>query len=260
MPELPDLEVYAKNLRRELVGKKLTRLDVYKESKANVSKKELESTLLYSHLIEIIREGKELIFVFSNNNKVSIHLMLEGRFDLLDNDESIQFKSFVFGFDESINLIVSDPRGWAKLEFAPRQTCTPDALSHDFSTEYLTQKIAEKKTKNIKSFLLDQNIVRGIGNAYSDEILWHARISPESKCGKLPGSAIGQLFDSIKFVLMEAVGEILKIEPNAINGEVRDFMKVHNKIKKQTATGYMIKTKKIASKTTYFTEEQVLYI
>lgn len=80
-----------------------------------------------------------------------------------------------------------------------------------------------KTRTNIKNLLLDQKVIRGIGNAYADEILWHARISPLSVCNKIPDEKIKAIAKSIKTVLHKAIKHICKSHPQIISGEVRDF-------------------------------------
>ena len=99
----------------------------------------------------------------------------------------------------------------------------------------------------------------GIGNAYADEILWEARISPFSICSKIPDSGIKAIVKSIKSVLEDAVQQILKTQPNIISGEVRDFLKIHNSKKKESPTGGKIHNKMIGGRITYYTDEQELF-
>ena len=148
---------------------------------------------------------------------------------------------------------------WLKVIFNPDHPDIPDALAENFTHEYLKEKLSKKRSALLKAFLMDQNIVRGIGNAYSDEIIWNCIISPKSKCGAVPDVLVKELYNSINKVLINAIDEIEKAIPNAISGEYRDFLAVHNKTKDTTPTGYKIIIEKIASRTTYFTEEQILY-
>ena len=258
MPELPDLEAYSKNLGKSVSGTTVSEVLVYKPGKLNVGKQAISEALVSSQLVRFERDGKEMLLHFNNGNVVGIHLMLEGQFDVTPDIESINFKMFALRFGESF-LVISDPRGWAKMELNPDASTTPDALSDDFSLDYFSKQLGEKKSKNIKAFLIDQDIVRGIGNAYVDEILWEAKVSPESKAGRLPKEIAKRLYTAIKMVLTRSVDEILNVKPDVINGEVRDFMRVHSKTKKVCPNGFPILSKKIASKTTYYTEEQQVY-
>lgn len=258
MPELPDLEAYSKNLSKAFINKEVSGVTIDKPGKLNVPKKDLSQAIQPSMLTGIRRDGKEVIFEFSTNHNVSVHLMLEGRFDITTDKDGIRFRMFSIEFGDS-SLVISDPRGWAKMELDPEIPAAPDALGDEFTMEYFKNKLKEKKTKNIKAFLIDQDIIRGIGNAYVDEILWNAKISPESKAGRIPEEVAEKLFIAIKNLLTRSVEEILKSDPGIVNGEVRDFMRVHRKDRDTCPNGHAILSKKIASKTTYYTEEQEVY-
>jgi formamidopyrimidine-DNA glycosylase len=106
---------------------------------------------------------------------------------------------------------------------------------------------------------MDQKVLRGIGNAYADEILYDAKLSPFSVSNKIPATNVKQLAKSIKKVLEEAEKQILKNTPDIISGEFRDFMLVHQPRKKQTPAGEMIHQKPLGSRKTYYTEEQELF-
>jgi formamidopyrimidine-DNA glycosylase len=258
MPELPDVEAYARNLEKRVAGQTVTEVLLYRPGKANVTAKQLNNAVASAKPVTLAHDGKEVLIRFDNGKAIRIHLMLEGRFDLSSCVEDIEFKVFAFRFGE-LYLVVSDPKGWAKLELEPHGALAPDALSADFSPDYFLAKLDERKSKNIKALLTDQDIVRGIGNAYVDEILWEARVSPESKAGKLPKEIAKRLYRAIGTVLRRSVDEILHIAPDIINGEIRDFMRVHNRKRKTSPNGFPIHSKLIASKTTFYTEEQIKY-
>lgn len=105
---------------------------------------------------------------------------------------------------------------------------------------------------------MDQQVVRGIGNAYADEILWNARISPFSKAEKIPASKIRSLASSVRKVLTRAEKQISKEEPGIIGGEIRDFLDIHNAKEKRSPTGALIR-KKAGTRKTYYTDEQELF-
>ena len=106
---------------------------------------------------------------------------------------------------------------------------------------------------------MNQDIIRGIGNAYADEILWEAGISPFSKSNKIPPGKIKDLAKAIHSVLHNAEKQILKKEPGLISGEVRDFLLIHNSKKKESPTGGKILTKMAGGRKTFYTDEQVLF-
>ena len=107
--------------------------------------------------------------------------------------------------------------------------------------------------------LLDQKIIKGIGNAYADEILWDAGISPFSVSNKIPADKLKALAASIKTILNNAEKQIKKSHPDIIKGEVRDFLLIHNSKKKTSPGGAQILQKEIGGRKTYYTNEQELY-
>ncbi len=258
MPELPDVEAYARNLQKTLSGQQVMEVVLYKPRRSNATEQQIDEAVALAKITTFERDGKEMLIKFDNGKIISIHLMLEGKFEVATSVEDVQFRMFGFGF-ESLWLVVSDPKGWAKMELGPGGSSSPEALSPEFSLDYFLSKLAEKKSKNIKAFLIDQDIVRGIGSAFADDILWEARVSPESRAGKLPPDVARRLYRAIGTVLRRSVDEILQTAPDIINGEIRDFMRVHNKKRKTCPHGFPIQSKMIASKMTYYTEEQLIY-
>jgi formamidopyrimidine-DNA glycosylase len=112
----------------------------------------------------------------------------------------------------------------------------------------------------IKNLITDQDFIRGLGNAYTDEILWEARINPYSVASAIPDDKTKALAKAIKSVLKHGIKYIEKHHTDNITGEIRDFLKVHNNKKKESPNGYEIKKEKKGGSNTYYTEEQELYI
>jgi formamidopyrimidine-DNA glycosylase len=261
MPELPDLEVFKENVYKKLTSKKLVSVDVYNQQKVTTPKSLLAEELQGRELTAINRFGKELLFDFAEGRIIAVHLMLNGKISIVDDAsaiEKIKFKIFSLNFEKE-SIVFSDMGGLCTIKYQPISDGVPDALGADFTLEYFLAIAHKKANTNIKAFLIDQKVVKGIGNAYADEILWRARISPHSKVGKIPENVKIELYIAIGSVLKEAVAYIKAIAPEIISGEERSFLEVHNKSKKQTATGFTIIVEKVASKTTYFTEEQIFY-
>lgn len=255
MPELPDLNVFARNLDKKLAGKKIEKIEVRNKSKLKTTVSELKKEIEGSKLKKIYREGKELHFEFSNGNILGMHLMLNGSLHLEENQKSTIVEMH---FDDDDVLVLTDYQGVANIALNPVVKDSPDALSDEVNYTFIKEKLSKKRT-NIKTFLLDQNIIRGIGNAYADEILWESKIHPESVCNKIPDEKIKALAKDIKSVLKDAEKQILKISPDIISGEERSFLKIHNSKKKESPSGAKIHNKMLSSRITYYTDEQVLY-
>jgi formamidopyrimidine-DNA glycosylase len=259
MPELPDLTVFAENLNARLKGKTICSVECHEAKRLNTSPEQLRDSLSGASIASVQRAGKEIAFVFSNQATLFVHLMLEGEFSIITDPRSVKSAILTLGLGNE-SLVVSDshPKAHVTLKLNPTPSSVPDAL--DVESTYFRSKISKKPKMRVKAFLVDQEILRGIGNAYADEILWQARIAPKSAVGKLPARVIDELLVSIKSVLTDAIEEIKKRNPNTISEEVRDFLRVHNPKRSKSPTGYPIMTERVAQRITYFTKEQVLYV
>lgn len=258
MPELPDLQVFSHNLNKKLHGKTLKTVELFPGKKTTVTPDELKESLEGQTLEKVAREGKELHFYFSNNQVLGLHLMLKGQLHISEGENHVKNKIIELIFDDKTSLAMSDFMRIAVPTLNPEPAGAPDALSEEVNAGFLKKQLQEEK-ENIKSFLLDQKKIRGIGNAYADEILWDARLSPFSICSKIPDTKIKQLAKSIKTVLQDAEEQIIKSNPELITGEIRDFLKVHTSRKTHTDTGQLIHSKDLKSRKTYYTNEQELF-
>ncbi|MBS0026969.1 DNA-formamidopyrimidine glycosylase family protein [Chitinophaga sp. 22321] len=258
MPELPDLQVFSHNLEKALLHKELKSVTVKNAKKLQTTPAALAAALDGQMLEHIRRVGKELHFVFKNGHVLGMHLMLHGKlyFFQKKNEEKYTIVELLFG--DGAGLALTDFQAAANVFLDPEEKEAPDALSADFNDSYLQTQLAKKKV-TIKKYLLDQHNVLGIGNAYADDILWDAKISPFSVCNKIPAVQVKVLLKSIKKILQDAEKKILKHHPDIINGEVRDFMLVHNAKLKESPGGAEIKKDTGGGRKTYYTDEQVLF-
>lgn len=263
MPELPDLQVFSENLKKKITGRTILTVNLFQEKRIDESEENIRNLLIGTSITEIQRIGKELNFKLGNGQRFFVHLMLSGKFQICKADDisDIKWKIIALMFDDGQALVITDHRGLCKITFHPaaEDENIPDALSIGFTYEYLQSRAKESGRKNIKAFLTDQGIIKGIGSAYADEILWKANISPESVTGKIPEIRLMDLYRSVSTVLQNAILNIEKASPGIIGGEERGFLNVHNAHKQYTDGGDRILMKKIGSRTTYFTEKQELF-
>jgi formamidopyrimidine-DNA glycosylase len=257
MPELPDLQASSRNLDKRFSNKKVVKLTIFNNKKLNAHVENFTKNIEGYILEKLKRNGKELLLTFNNNTKLGIHLMLKGEIHLLS-EIGIKHKIFDIMFENSDGFSVTDSMGQAKLILNPELSNVPDALSEEFNIAYL-KPILQKSKFNIKKMLKDQDVVRGIGNAYADEILWEAKVSPLSFSCKIPDEKIEDIILSTKNVLNDAIKQIEQISPNIISGEIRDFLKVHKTIFPISPTGSRINCIELDGKKTYFTDEQILF-
>ena len=257
MPELPDIEVFSRNLKRMYAGKQLAKIKVVNGKKLKDTPKALSKNLEGKKLMDVYRSGKEMRFRFSGDVILGLHLMLTG--DLFPFDKKNERKSTIveFHFKDGSGLALTDRMKNARIELNPEDKEGIDALDRKLNYKRL-KEILQRKT-NVKNVLLDQNSIRGIGNGYSDEILWQSKISPFSVAAAIPDEQVKVLAKNIKQVLKAAITKISKKYPDLVQGEIRDFMRIHTKKQTDSPTGAPIKTADRGMLNTFYTDEQVLY-
>lgn len=258
MPELPDLQAFSANLNQKIADKIIERIVVHTK-KLNATETELNEKLRGQHLKHIFREGKELHFEFEKGDVLGLHLMLHGELAFVKEDETVKYSIIELVFTNGWKLVMSDFQKQATPTLNPDANDTPDALSPKIDFTFLKDLLRSKKGA-VKNILLDQHIIRGIGNAYADEILWEAKISPFSTANQIPDEAIKRLVKAIRHVLTQAEKQILKEKPDIISGEVRDFLKIHKANELESPDGSKIFFKKTGGRKTYYTDEQFLYV
>jgi formamidopyrimidine-DNA glycosylase len=258
MPELPDLQAFSKNLTTFLAGKKVKEVRVPYTKKIKVAAKEFNNTLSGQKVKKVYRMGKELYFHFDKGDILALHLMLRGQLFTFEGEHDKKYAIIELYFTDKTGLVMTDFQGQATPTLNPEEHDGVDALSENVDFKFLKEKFQTSKA-SIKNLLLDQHFVRGIGNAYADEIFWHAGISPFSIANKIPDAQIKKLVKVIKKVLLDAEKKILKAKPDIISGEVRDFLVIHNAKQKESPTGSKIKIDKKGGRKTYYTDEQKLF-
>ncbi|HEX7353865.1 MAG TPA: zinc finger domain-containing protein, partial [Mycobacteriales bacterium] len=120
--------------------------------------------------------------------------------------------------------LVTDPRavpGVARLGM--------DVLSPDFTPEALARLLAQAKGARVKTVLTDQSVLAGVGNAYSDEVLWAARLSPFTPCSSLTAEKVGALYDALTTGLRDAVARAAGLGAAALKAEKKAGLQVHGR-------------------------------
>ena len=253
MAELPDLTVFARILTHKFKEKTVEKLTVTESRKLNVSATELKKALEGRSLTAVRREGKTLQFDFEGGVMLGLHLMLRGELIELEGNETPRFQILAFHFQDDSGFAVIDLQKQATVTLNPAVPASPDALT--ITEKNFIQLLAKKRTI-IKTLLMDQKLIRGIGNSYADEILYHAGISPFAIANAIPAKQVGKLFKSLNSVLKQAIKEISDANGDELKGELKDFMRVHSGKLKTTERGEAIRSDRIGGRTTYYTDSQ----
>ena len=241
MPELPEVEVVKQSLDRKIKFQKIKKVVVRNRNLRFKIPKTFEFFLKNKKINKISRKSKYLIFHLNNNTFLIIHLGMTGTIHLNGKKNCRNTNVSFYGspnlpakhnhiiiFLENYQIIYNDPRrfGFIKI-FKDKKNLDfffndvgPEPLNKEFKTSYIYNYFKKKK-KCIKSFLLDQKFVSGIGNIYASEILYYCKINPSKQAKKLSKIDINKIKYFSKFVLNKAIQKG--------GASIRDFKNIKGK-------------------------------
>jgi formamidopyrimidine-DNA glycosylase len=215
MPELPEVETVVRGLQKVLPGRRIVEVRLGKtdfiEDPAT-----LEAQLPGRLITAVRRYGKFLVVdldspdVSSPQPALLVHLGMTGQLTMSTPDTSIAPHTHAFfTLDDGRQLRYRDPRRFGSMQMAvaegnrsPLGTLGIDPLEAS-GTEFLAQ-LRGRRAK-IKALLLDQTVLRGMGNIYTDESLWRARIHPQRLAAKLKETDLRRLYGAVQTILKEAI-------------------------------------------------------
>lgn len=229
MPELPEVETVKRTLNELIIGKKIERVSVHlPRIIQRPEEPEVFAAMLAGHTFEgVARRGKFLRLLLDGLVLVS-HLRMEGRYGVFRSEDPVEKHTHViFHFTDGTELRYKDVRQFGTMhlflpgeewENPPLNKLGLEPLDEDFTLERFRSVLAHRKGK-IKSLLLNQFYVVGIGNIYADEALFAARIHPERTADSLTRPEWKRLHEAIIHVLQEAVKQGGSSIKSYVNGQ-----------------------------------------
>ncbi|WP_106497476.1 Fpg/Nei family DNA glycosylase [Lentibacillus sp. Marseille-P4043] len=210
MPELPEMETYKSLLTQKIEGNKVTEVAINREKSINVEPKVFKNIVQNQRIVAIERRAKYLLFHLENGSYLLLHLMLGGWmfYGTADEkpDRTIQVQ---LSFGDYHLYFIGLRLGYLHLFSADEvkeelKDLGPEPLDVNFSLNSFLDLVKDRRGK-VKTTLVDQEFLSGIGNRYSDEIAWYAQLLPERKMNELDNNEKVQLYQSIRFVLQQAI-------------------------------------------------------
>jgi formamidopyrimidine-DNA glycosylase len=212
VPELPEVETLAGDLRRLLSGAEISAVEVrWGRTVAMPAADELARLLPGHRILDVSRRGKFLILSLSGASYVLIHLRMSGQLRVEPATEPPDdYARLVFHLSDGRQLVFSDPRKFGRVYW----TAAPALVVGDLGPEPLAEELTfqafeallSRRKGAVKPLLLNQSFLAGLGNIYTDEVLFVAGLHPLRKANSLSRTEIERLYRAIRQVLQQAIG------------------------------------------------------
>lgn len=270
MPELPEVENVKNSLKKQILNKTIKKVEIlYPNIIEYPTTNEFKKQIINQKINDIKRRGKWLMFELDNYYLLS-HLRMEGKYLIRKtNDEIKKHEHIIFTFDDDTELRYQDVRKFGKMHLIKKEeinTRKPiselglEPWSKELTEEYLKSKYSTKKLP-IKTVLLDQSIIVGIGNIYADEILFLSKINPLKKANELKNKELKNIIEFTKKILDQAIingGTTIRTftSSEGVHGRNQDNLLVHNReFEKCINCNTIIKKIKVNGRGTYYCEK-----
>jgi formamidopyrimidine-DNA glycosylase len=225
MPELPEVETTKRGLQKTIAG--LVIKDVWtdlatkdKRQVANVANpkffKIFKKEILNKKVLSVERRAKNILINISGGKTILAHMKMTGHFLFGDykKDPMNRFVHFIITFSNKEKLYFSDARKFGKITLLDTKTAHdtkhlnnigPEPLDKKFDLKKFKECLNKKPNGKVKTILMDQSVIAGIGNIYSDEILWRASVHPERKVSTLKELELKLIFKAMKETLAKGI-------------------------------------------------------
>ncbi|WNG20674.1 bifunctional DNA-formamidopyrimidine glycosylase/DNA-(apurinic or apyrimidinic site) lyase [Cystobacter fuscus] len=215
MAEVPEVETLVRDLQQAVVGRRFTGAEVLEPAAVRFpSHRELSSRLEGRRVTAARRRAKLMLLSLDDGQVLALHLMLWGNLALRPvSGTRPEATLVVFGLEGGEELIFSDTLGYARAALAPADELAerlklselgPEALADDFTPELLARQLRRRRGP-LKTVLLNQRVLAGLGNRDADESLWSAGLHPRRSAASLTPTEMGRLHQAILEVLDEGI-------------------------------------------------------
>jgi formamidopyrimidine-DNA glycosylase len=231
MPELPEVETVRRGLACRMTGRRIIRTELRRPDLRRPFPPGLAERLDGARVGALVRRGKYILVEIDDSGLLLLHLGMSGRITAGAADRPPEpHDHVVLTLDDGTVIRFNDPRRFGLLDYITRGQegahpllagLGPEPLEPGFDGSYLNHALAGKMTP-IKSALLDQRIVAGLGNIYVCEALYRARVSPRRLAASVVGARAKRLADAIREVLTEAI--------EAGGSSLRDYVQANGEL------------------------------
>ena len=281
MPELPEVETIRIGLSNLLPGSVIKNVEHNWPKSFPNAPADVQQFMISSKVVEVKRRAKVLIINLSSGYSLVIHLKMTGQLvfigqqrfgaghpnrDLID-ELPAKSTRVIIDFEDGSKLFFNDQRkfGWMRLlptieipEIDFFKKVGPEPLESDFTDKKFIERLMRRKNSNIKSVLLDQTVLAGVGNIYADESLWGAKIHPATLVTNIQKAKLTQLHNSLINVLRLSIEKGGSTDRNYVDSEGKkgSYLSFANVFRKEGQScvrcGTIIEKTRVAGRGTHF--------
>ncbi|MBS1992153.1 MAG: bifunctional DNA-formamidopyrimidine glycosylase/DNA-(apurinic or apyrimidinic site) lyase [Cyanobacteria bacterium SZAS LIN-3] len=278
MPELPEVETVRRGLEVSLKGDTITSVEVLREASVQYPDVETFASKLVGHKFgPVLRRGKYLLLELDRGAGLACHLRMSGRLIVRDERKPAkkkagsarqpQFLRVIIFLESGRELHFEDMRVFGRLWYKPKGASFEKVIPtlaelgveplENLSAAYLKSAFS-KKIQAVKTALLDQRIIAGVGNIYADESLFLSRIHPATPARDIKLAQLEVLVDNVKKVLERAIesgGSTLRdySDSNGVNGNYQHEAFVYGREDKPCREcGALIERTKLGGRSSHY--------
>lgn len=265
MPELPEVETVKRSLEKKLIGLTITGVNIYLPKIIRLQDStEFKNQVKGKRITALSRRGKYLLIHLNEGLTLVVHLRMTGQLVYKEPSPPVKHTHVVFKLDNERELHFIDQRQFGRIILTSELDEVPglkdlgvEPLGKEFQRNFFRRELRRRRVK-IKSLLLDQTFIAGLGNIYVDEALHRARINPQRTAASLSPREVTNLYHAIRDILREGIknrGTTFRdyVDGDGRAGKYQKLLRVYNREGKPC---YNCKTKisriKLGGRSSYF--------
>lgn len=266
MPEIAEVETVRNTLKGRILNKKITDVKVHYKNMIESDINTFAKDLINDEFIDIKRKGKWLIFE-TNERYLLSHLRMEGKFFIKDaNEAKGKHEHVTIYFEDNTTLRYEDTRKFGRMNLVKKEDLeTTESIAKqgfepgdkNLTSSYLLDKFKNKRLP-IKTVLLDQTIISGLGNIYVNEVMFYAKINPLKEAKNISKEECDLIVKGSDEIIREAIkmgGTTIKSYTSSlgVTGRFQQNLKVHKREGEACLVcGTIINNIKIGGRSTYY--------
>ena len=243
MPEMPEVETVRRGLNAQVKGRKITKVEIRYTPLITGDVEQFVEFVTGATITNVDRRAKFLLIHLDNGFTIISHLRMEGRYRISADPAAIDKHSHaIFTLDNGQKMIYNDVRKfgrmqlWKTADLANNKSIAklgPEPLSKEFTFANLKPRIMRHR-KDIKTVLLDQSVMSGLGNIYVDEVLWNVKVHPETPANHLSDVDIQNIIEASNVEMKKAIeagGSTIRsyVDATGHTGNMQNSLKVYGK-------------------------------